>query len=191
MKILTILGSPRPQGNTATALSWVEDELRSKNNPVERVNIVDYEIKGCRECYACRSTTEEPGCSQHDDAELIFERMRSADIIVYASPLFSWGWTSQIKPLIDRHFCLVTGEKGEDRRSLLAGTLVALLVTAAGPVEGNADLVQEMFNRLAEATLCTIASTLVIPYCTTPNQLGNDVKCSAIRFAHEIIQACP
>jgi multimeric flavodoxin WrbA len=191
MKTLTILGSPRTQGNTATALSWVEDELRSKSNLVERVNIVDYEINGCNECYACRSHTEEPGCSQQDDAELIFERMRSADVIVYASPLFSWGWTSHIKPLIDRHFCLVTGEEGEERRSLLAGRLVALFVTAAGPVEGNADLILEMFNRLAEATLCTVASTLVIPYCTTPNQMGDDVRCSAVRFAYEIIQARP
>ena len=47
MKITTILGSPRKQGNTAAVLNHFE-ALVTPAHPVERVNLVDYSVKGCR-----------------------------------------------------------------------------------------------------------------------------------------------
>ena len=132
MKILTILGSPRKKGNTDKVLTMFEDNV-AENHDVERINITQYKVGGCLGCYTCKEKKDEPGCVQEDDALTILDKMIQADAIVYATPLYCWSFTSQIKPLIDRHFCLVSGEGTPDYDSLIAGKPAALLVTCAGP----------------------------------------------------------
>jgi multimeric flavodoxin WrbA len=53
--------------------------------------------------------SDRPGCVQKDDAFSVFERMMAADALIYSSPLYCWDFPAQMKALIDRHFCLVTG----------------------------------------------------------------------------------
>ena len=69
---MTILGSPRRHGNTAKALGWVEEQLRADGHEVDHINILDYNVGGCRECLVCKkggsarcasSTTTRTGCS--------------------------------------------------------------------------------------------------------------------------------
>ena len=149
MKVITIFGSPRKKGNTAKVLSMFENKVEKKHE-VERINITQYKVGGCLGCYKCKEKKSEPGCVQKDDALTIFEKMIQADAIVYASPLFCWSFTSQIKPLIDRHFCLVSGDGTSDHDSLISGKSAALLVTCAGPIEGNCDAIQGIFKGLCE-----------------------------------------
>ena len=130
--MMTLLGSPRKRGNTATALGWFEEAMKVQGNKIDRVNIVDFEVKGCLGCRKCEGITDKPGCVQKDDVMGIFERMISTDAVVYASPLYCWGFSSQMKALIDRHFCLVKGYANPDYKSFAEGKLTALLVTCAG-----------------------------------------------------------
>ena len=188
MRIVSVLGSPRPKkGNTAKVLGWVEEQLRVNGHFVDRINITDKKVNGCKECYTCQGIPDEPGCPQEDDAKEIFERLIASDLILLASPLFCWGFSSQIKPLIDRCFCLVTGYGTPKWKSLLEGKRAGLLVTCAGPIEENADLVVEMFNRLMDSTKCNVPGTLVIPFATTPHAMGEEIKAQAVKFAHKFM----
>ena len=54
MKVVTVLGSPRPEGNTATVLSWVEDALRQMGHEVERIDVNKFTVTGCVECQRCQ-----------------------------------------------------------------------------------------------------------------------------------------
>ncbi len=173
MKIITILGSPKKKGNTAKVLSMFEEEV-GKNHEVERINIIQYKVGGCLGCYKCQEKTDEPGCVQKDDALLIFEKMIGADAIVYASPLYCWSFTSQIKPLIDRHFCLVSGYGTPDHDSLISGKPAALLITCAGPVEVNCDAIQGIFNGLADYFKLAAKGNFILPFCTTPDAIGDE-----------------
>jgi len=173
MKIITILGSPREKGNTAKVLSMFEDKVE-KNHEVERINITQYKVGGCLGCYKCQERKGEPGCVQEDDALIIFEKMIQADAIVYASPLYCWSFTSQIKPLIDRHFCLVTGYGTPDHNSLISGKLAALLVTCAGPVEGNCDAIQGIFSGFSDYAKLMAKGNFILPFCTTPDAIGDE-----------------
>lgn len=78
MKVVTILGSPRRKGNTATVLGWVEDELKRHGHDVERIDISRHDVKGCLGCYKCQKKLKEPGCPQKDDALGIFDKMIAA-----------------------------------------------------------------------------------------------------------------
>ncbi len=172
MKIITILGSPKTKGNTAKVLSMFEANVE-KNHEVERINITRYTVGGCLGCLKCKEKKAEPGCVQKDDALTIFEKMIRADAIVYASPLYCWSFTSQIKPLIDRHFCLVSGDGTPDHDSLISGKPAALLVTCAGPIEDNCDAIQRIFAGFSDYLNLMAKGNFILPFCTTPDAIGD------------------
>jgi multimeric flavodoxin WrbA len=188
MNVLTLLGSPRKNGNTSSVLAMVEDEL-SGRYAVERINIAAVNINGCLGCGECQKVTDRPGCIQKDDAHFVFERMLAADALIYASPLYCWSFTAQMKALIDRHFCLVTGGGTSNCRSLLDDTPAALLVTCAGPVQGNADVIQTVFDRVCRFAKARTVNKTVIPSCTTPEALGEDARAAARKLASDIVSA--
>jgi multimeric flavodoxin WrbA len=171
MKIMTILGSPRKKGNTAKVLSMFEEKV-IKNHDVERINITKFKICGCLGCYKCKENKNEPGCVQKDDALTIFEKMIQTDAIVYASPLYCWGFTAQIKPLIDRHFCLVSEDGTYNHTSLIRDKIAALLVTCAGPIEGNCDPIRGIFTGFTDYFQLISKGDFILPFCTTPDEIG-------------------
>jgi multimeric flavodoxin WrbA len=190
MKIMCILGSPRKKGNTATVLAWVEKKLRANGHKIDHVNIIDCAVAGCVECNHCQMhPDEDPPCIQTDDANGLFERMMAADVILWASPIFFWGFAAQLKPLIDRLYCLVTGYGTPVHTSRLEGRRFALLLTGGDPYEDNADLVADRFRRLAGYAKCAVAAELYISLCTTPDELGPDVHEQAEKLAQDIMGA--
>jgi multimeric flavodoxin WrbA len=188
MNILTLLGSPRHEGNTAAVLAMVEDELSGRHT-VERFNITALRINGCLGCGVCQNTDDRPGCAQQDDAPRVFERMMAADAVVYASPLYCWDFTAQMKALIDRHFCLVTGAGTPAHQSLIKDKPAALLVTCAGPVKNNADVIQTLFDRICGFCRARAVNKTILPHCTTPDAMGEDARAAARKLAGDLINA--
>jgi multimeric flavodoxin WrbA len=186
MNVVTILGSPRKKGNTATVLGWVEDELKGLGHDVERIDIAKHDVKGCIGCYKCQKTLDEPGCVQKDDALKIFHRMIGADAVVYSSPLYCWSWSGQIKPLIDRHFCLVKNAYAEGWTSLLEGKKAALVATSGGGLENNAELLVKAYENFMGYCKYSPAGVLHVGFAQTPKQLGDDVKVQAATLARDI-----
>lgn len=171
MDIVTILGSPRRNGNTATVLSAFETHLAPRHT-IQRINVVDATIHGCLGCDYCQRHPGSPLCAQKDDANAIFERMMQADLLVYASPLYAWDFTAQMKALLDRHYCLTKWKGDQVDRSFLEGKRVMLLVTCGGEIENNADVIQIIFQREMECARCTIAGIHILPGCSTPREIG-------------------
>ena len=187
MKVTTILGSPREKGNTAKVLGLFE-ELIMQDHEVDRINIASRKVNGCLGCMKCREVTDEPGCVQEDEAGSIFERLIDADALIYASPLYCWGFSSQMKAFIDRHFCLVKGYGSPDHKSLIAGKRTALLVTCGGPVENNADLIQGIFDRVNNFVKCNVVGKYIVPFCTTPDAMGTEALETAKKMAGDIVE---
>lgn len=175
MKILTLLGSPRKNGNTATVLNSFE-ELARNHFQVERIHVPDATIRGCLGCDACQKKLNEPGCVQKDDAAQIFTQMLAADIIVYASPVYAWDFTAQMKALLDRHYCLVKWNTGSESLSLLEGKRAMLLCTCGGVKENNADLIQVIFEREMNYVHGKVIGSYILGNCTTPKQLGETAQ---------------
>ena len=165
----------------------MEEELASLGHNFERVNVVDQNISGCLGCANCQQFTDEPGCVQQDDALPIFEKMIASDVILYSCPLYCWSFPAQLKLLIDRHFCLVTGYKVGQPKSLIQGHRTALLVTCAGPVENNANLIVETFHRFSNYLLARPFGELIVPFCTTPDALGEEIQSQASELVSKIV----
>jgi multimeric flavodoxin WrbA len=69
---------------------------------VERIYLNNKSIGGCLGCDKCLENPNEIACVQKDDAIDIMGQMISSEVILYASPIYFWGFSAQIKALIDR-----------------------------------------------------------------------------------------
>ena len=57
-------------------------------------------IKPCTGCFNCWLKT--PGvCSHKDDMAWLLPKMRDADVMVYATPVYGYGMTGQMKNLLE------------------------------------------------------------------------------------------
>ena len=182
MQIMTILGSPRRHGNTATVLGWIEDHFRAVGHNVDVVNMLDYNVRGCGECLACKKGAVEL-CSIDDDANALFRRMVAADLVLIAAPVFCWGFPAQVKGLLDRMFCMMDFEGERLGAPRLHGKPMALLLTGGGEEANNADMVIRGFQYLVEYLKGRMVGHLFVGGCTTPEKIWEDVKTRAVEFA--------
>jgi multimeric flavodoxin WrbA len=185
MNILTILGSPRKRGNTAAVLRLFE-AAAEKSHAVERIDLVDFAVEGCLGCDACQRTPDRPGCRRKDDAAGIFEKILASDLTVYASPVYVWDFTAQMKALMDRHYCLVKWSGDVVTQTLLEGRHAALLCTCGGAAAENADLIQQVFQREMRYLRCAVMGKYVVDLCTTPRALGERAEAAALRMLQDL-----
>ena len=99
-KVLILTGSMRKGGNT-DLLAQAFAEGAEKNNEVEIISVADYKVNPCIGCNSC-FTREKNECFQNDDMPVIYEKLREADTVVIASPVYFYGISAQLKAVIDR-----------------------------------------------------------------------------------------
>lgn len=189
MKIITLLGSARKKGNTVTVLQWIENELESLGHEVERVYLNAKTIHGCIGCAKCRDFPDEIACVQKDDAEEVLGKMIGADLSLFASPIYFWGFSAQTKALIDRGYSLVTQYHRPGHTSLLEGRRQALLVTGADVYENNAEPLFTAFDRIVDFYKAVDAGKWYVGPCTTPDALSPEVREEALLFARKMVSA--
>ena len=187
MQITTILGSARKKGNTATVLSWVEEELKSLGHHVEHIYLNNKSIGGCLGCIKCQENPDEIACVQKDDAVGIMEQMIASDAILFASPIYFWGFSAQTKALIDRGYSMVTNYQKPGHASLLKGKRIGLLVTGEDPYEENAEGMFTTFERLVDYYLSHKAGDLYIARTSSPGALSEAVKEKALTLARALV----
>jgi len=99
MKVLGIMGSPRRQSNTEILLDKALEGAREAGAEIEKVLVSKLKISPCLEIYAC---LKDGNCAIKDDMQLLYEKLLEADHIIFTSPIFFYGITSQAKAIIDR-----------------------------------------------------------------------------------------
>jgi len=99
MKVLGIMGSPRRKSNTEILLDKALEGAREAGAEVEKVLVSKLKISPCLEIYAC---LKDGNCAIKDDMQLLYKKLLEADHIIFASPMFFYGITSQAKATIDR-----------------------------------------------------------------------------------------
>ncbi len=98
--IVILVGSMRKNGNTDLFAQAFAEGAR-KNNSVEIVSVADYKVNPCIGCNSC-FVREGNKCFQNDDMDRIYEKLRVADIVVVASPVYFYGVSAELKAVIDR-----------------------------------------------------------------------------------------
>ena len=187
MQITTLLGSARKKGNTATVLGWVEEEFKSLGHDVERIYLNNKSIRGCLGCIKCQENPDEIACVQKDDAIDIMEQMVASDAVLYAAPIYFWGFPAQMKALIDRGYALVTNYNKPEWTSLMEGTRMGLLVTGEVQYVQNAEDMFAAFDRLVGYYLAKKSGELYVGGCGIRPGLPKGVKGTSLELARSMV----
>lgn len=98
-KVIVISTSLRKGGNSDILADEFVRGAKDNGNNVEKINLAGKTIGFCRGCLACQRTQE---CVIKDDAVNIAEKVKEADIIVFATPIYYYEMSGQMKTLLDR-----------------------------------------------------------------------------------------
>ncbi|WP_432762711.1 flavodoxin family protein [Adlercreutzia murintestinalis] len=100
MNVIAINGSARIGGNTETLINTVFDALKDADIECELVQLARADIHGCRACWGCDGTRN---CIHHDDAFCeVFEKMKAADGILLASPVYTGNISTALQAVLER-----------------------------------------------------------------------------------------
>jgi multimeric flavodoxin WrbA len=173
MKRVIVLSTSLRRGSNSDMLAdrFVEGAL-SAGNDVEKVSLVGKDIQFCRGCFACQKLGR---CVIKDDVNDIMAKVLEADVVCWATPIYYYEMSGQMKTLIDRlnsmypldykfrdvYLLTTAAEDEEDTpkraeagltgwidcfpKSRLAGTLFCGGVNDAREIEGSAKL-QDAFE---------------------------------------------
>ena len=129
-KILIIQGGGRPNGNTDQLVRAFTKGAVDAGHEVEIISLIKNEVKGCLGCNACRYGKP---CVQKDSFNEIVPKIKAADLLVFASPLYFWTISSRIKAFIERFYCIAEEDNAPPlgRYERYPEKDCALLMTAA------------------------------------------------------------
>lgn len=133
-KVLVITSSLRKGGNSDTLAEMFAKGAKEAGNEVEIISLADKTIAFCKGCLTCGKTQR---CVINDDAVGIAEKMKSADAIAFATPVYYYSVSGQLKTLFDRANPLFTSDYSfrdiyllatatEDGEETFAGTQTAI-----------------------------------------------------------------
>ena len=162
--VLILTTSLRKNSNSDALAEAFGRGAQEAGNTVETISLRGKTVGFCHGCLACLKTGR---CVLNDDAPAIAEAMGRADVLVFATPIYYYEMSGQMKTMLDRANCLYDSdyaftdvylltaaaedEDGVDSRAItglegwiacferarLAGTVFAGGVTAPGDVQGH------------------------------------------------------
>ena len=130
-RLLLILGSPRRGGNTEILAETLGESAQRAGFSVHTVHLAGMNLKGCIDCRKCWTTGA--ACVQRDDMEQIYSELIPASVVAFASPLYFYSWSSQIKPVWDRLIPFYSPKSPHDFKGK-----GAVLLSAAGDADASA-----------------------------------------------------
>jgi multimeric flavodoxin WrbA len=104
-KVVVVKGSPRKDGNSAVLADQVVAGAESVGAKVDVFYLHGMDIQPCDACDACQARVEDE-CIVDDDMQEIYLKLRDADALVIASPVYWFSVSAQTKLFVDRCYAL-------------------------------------------------------------------------------------
>lgn len=122
------------EGNTGLILTAFLDGMRSAGADVECFYTRKLNILPCMGDLNCWMKTPSE-CSIKDDMQILYPKLREADVVVYASPVYYAGITGPLKNLIDRLIPLyIPGQPVREQSAVLISSCSAWEMEAFSPM---------------------------------------------------------
>jgi multimeric flavodoxin WrbA len=150
MKVVIISGSRNPQGQTARAAGALLEGLRSGGAQGEIVFLPQMKVERCRQCDdagwgLCR---QEGRCVIEDDFAALVEKMRAADLVAFANPVYFSDLSESLRAFLDRVRRITRHDAG---KAGLAGK-PAVGICVAGGGGGGAPFCAMSMERVLSTT---------------------------------------
>ena len=108
-RILIVAASPRANGNSTILALKAAEGVKAGGGEADFVSIGNMKIAPCDDCDSCR-TNPKAGCVIKDDMQPLYQKIRDARGVIFATPIYWFTMSSQMKLFIDRSYAI----RGED-----------------------------------------------------------------------------
>lgn len=148
MKTIILFGSPRRKGNTRRLVDAFSDELAKDGHAVKFLALNDMNVRPCQGCLVC---SDEGACRIDDDMKAIRTDILDSELLVYATPVYWWGPSSQLKLVIDRSVAFMDA----NMESRIKGKKAVTLMTCADESLDTFTPALDMFRRIFDGLSVT------------------------------------
>ena len=131
MKILVLTGSPRKGENSATL---ADNFIKGAEEAGHKVVRFDAAFKNVHPCIGCNKCEMDGPCIFKDDFEFVREHIVDADAVVFATPMYYFGISAQLKAVIDR-FYAINGKIHRPKKAVLLLTYANTSDSEAEPIK--------------------------------------------------------
>lgn len=175
--IVVISTSIRANSNSEVLAKSFADGAMSAGNQVEFISLKEKQIGFCKGCLVCQTTGN---CVIKDDVTEMMDKVMAADVVAWATPIYYYEMSGQMKTLIDRlnpmftkdykfrdiYFLAAAAEEGDDvperaisglqgwidcfEKASLKGSVFCGGVTMGGEIQGN-DTLEKAYQMGAQA----------------------------------------
>lgn len=98
-RVVGLLGSPLPHGNTAKLLDAALKGASDAGCEVEKIEVANLTFRSCREIFYCK---EHETCAMKDDMVPMYQKFRDLDSLIVATPVMTMGIPGALKSFMDR-----------------------------------------------------------------------------------------
>ncbi|MDE7163813.1 MAG: flavodoxin family protein [Clostridiales bacterium] len=98
-KVIVVSSTPRNGGNSELLAQAFIDGALSAGNQVESVIVRDINLKYCIGCMYCQ---DHDACVLNDSMNGLYEKFQNADVLVFATPIYYYSVSGQLKTFLDR-----------------------------------------------------------------------------------------
>lgn len=131
-KVLILSSSPRKGGNSETLAAAFAKGAQEAGNQVEIVYLREKKYGFCKGCLACLKLGH---CVIDDDAVKIAAKMHDADVLTFATPIYYYSVSGQLKTMLDRANPLYDTDYAFTKAYLLATAAEDEPETAEGTIK--------------------------------------------------------
>jgi multimeric flavodoxin WrbA len=131
-KVTILTGSPHKHGSTFLLISEFIRGLEELGAEIFRFDAAFRKVKPCNTCDRCGLGTSP--CVFRDDMRELTPHLLDSDLIVFCTPLYYFGFSAQIKTVIDRFYAIDTPINGGKRAASIRNSLPQ---SADGPAFGR------------------------------------------------------
>jgi multimeric flavodoxin WrbA len=176
MKTVILFGSPRKNGNTIQLTRTLTETLKKNGHSVRILHLNDLNIKPCQGCYTCLKNGV---CKINDDMKDICKHILESDVIVYATPVYWFGPSAQLKLVMDRSIAFMD----TDNNSRIAGKRAITLMTFADTNMDTCKPAKDMFKKTFDLLKVDYKGSIEAPGCVD----GEEIKEEYIKETRKLV----
>ncbi len=165
MKAVILFGSPRKKGNTRRLVDTFSETMKKNGHDVRLLDLNDMNVRPCQGCLVC---AKDGRCRINDDMKDLRKYMLESDLVVYATPTYWWGPSSQLKVVIDRSIAFFD----ENMESRIKGKKSVTLMTCADKSLDTFNPALEAFKKTFDALGMTYAGGVEVAGCEGNGDVG-------------------
>jgi len=122
MKIVAVLGSPRPKSNSAALARKILEKAKELGADTSEFTLSALNYEGCRACETCKTKLDH--CVIEDDLTAVLDAVKEADAVVLSSPNYFGEVSGQFKSFFDRTYSYLNADFSSRLRSGRASVFI-------------------------------------------------------------------